>query len=44
MDGSRTVEEVAQAIQKSHPDEQDVPARLGKYLSTLVSNDLVKLS
>ncbi len=43
MDGKRTVGDVASALLAAHPDESDVPARLGQYLSTLVSNDLVRL-
>ncbi len=43
MDGSRTIGEVAEALVEAHPDEENVPARLGQYLSTLVSNDLVRL-
>ncbi len=43
MDGQRTVGQVAEALMAAHPDQEDVPARLGQYLSTLVSNDLVRL-
>lgn len=43
MDGSRTIGQVAEALVAAHPDEKDVPARLGQYLSTLVSNELVRL-
>lgn len=43
LDGDRTVGEVAEAIQARHPDEEDVPRRLGQFLSTMVSNGLVRL-
>lgn len=42
MDG-RTVGAILQELQQSHPDETDLPARLGQYLSTMVSNELVRL-
>ncbi len=43
MDGKHTVAELLASLQKTHPDESELPARLGKFLSTMVSNDLVKL-
>ncbi len=43
MDGKRTVADLLAALHETHPDEADLPARLGKFLSTMVSNDLVQL-
>lgn len=42
MDG-RSVADILAELRRSHPREDDLPRRLGKYLSTLVSNDLVRL-
>lgn len=42
LDG-RTVGDVLHELQLRHPDEEDLPERLGKYLSTMVSNELVTL-
>ena len=42
LDG-RTVGEILQELQRRYPDEDDLPARLGQYLSTMVSNELIAL-
>ncbi len=43
LDGRRRVADVLAELRRRHPDEEDLPARLGKFLSTMVSNDLVRL-
>jgi len=42
MDGRR-VEEVLEALRREDPEADDLPARLGRYLSTLASNGLIRL-
>jgi hypothetical protein len=42
LDG-RTVAAVLQALQERHPDEEDLPERLGHYLSVLASNRFIRL-
>lgn len=43
IDG-RTVADILTVLQQEFPDEEGLPARLGQYLSTMVSNDLVTLN
>ncbi len=43
MDG-RTVGDILQVLQEEFPGEDDLATRLGQYLGTLVSNDLVELN
>jgi hypothetical protein len=43
IDGRRTVAEVRAELHKAHPDEADLGARLGKFLGTMVSREMVKL-
>lgn len=43
LDGRRTVAEVRAELQRLHPGEADLSARLGKFLGTMVSHEMVKL-
>lgn len=43
LDGRRTVADVLALLQEAHPDEDDLATRLGTFLGTMVSNDLVRL-
>lgn len=43
LDGRRTVGEVRVELGRLFPQEKDVPARLGKFLSVLVSHQMVRL-
>lgn len=42
MDG-RSVAQILEELRRLHPEEEDLPERLGQYLSTMVSNELVRL-
>lgn len=42
LDG-RTAGAVLAALQEQHPDEDDLPERLGRHLGTLVGHGLVRL-
>ncbi len=43
MDG-RTVGAILESLQTEFPDEDDLGERLGQYLSTMASNDLIELN
>ena len=43
IDGRRTVAEIKGELQRQHPAEADLGARLGKFLGTMVSHGLIKL-
>lgn len=43
IDGRRTVGELRVELQRSHPLEPDIAARLGKFVGTMVSHDMVRL-
>jgi hypothetical protein len=43
VDGRRTVGEVRAELQRSHPQEPDLPARLGKFLGTMASHGMLRL-
>lgn len=44
IDGRRTVAELKAALEQSHPTEGDLGPRLGKFLGTMVSHDMVRLA
>lgn len=44
IDGGRTVGELRVELQRSHPAEPDIAARLGKFVGTMVSHGIIKLS
>ena len=43
VDGRRTVGEIRVELQKAHPTEPDLPARLGKFVGAMVSNGFLTL-
>lgn len=43
LDGQRTVSETLAALEAAHPDEADLPERLGGYLSRLAAARLIRL-
>lgn len=43
MDGRRTVADVLDGLREAFPHEEDLAPRLGRFLSTMVSNGLVRL-
>ena len=43
LDGKRTVAELRAELQRSHPAEPDLGPRLGKFLGTMVSHEMVRL-
>jgi hypothetical protein len=43
LDGRRTVGEVHAELARALPEEKDLPARLGKFLSAMVSHRMVRL-
>ena len=43
VDGRRTVADIRAELQRLHPTETDLGARLGKFLGTMVSHEFVKL-
>lgn len=43
LDGVRTVADVRAALQQTHPGEEDLGARLGKFLGAMVSRRMVVL-
>lgn len=44
FDGRRTVAQVRAELERMFPQQDDVPRRLGKFLSELVSRGFVRLS
>ncbi|MEK6974962.1 MAG: PqqD family peptide modification chaperone [Candidatus Thermoplasmatota archaeon] len=43
LDGQRTVGEVHAELARRLPDEKDLAARLGKFLGTMVSRNMLRL-
>lgn len=43
VDGRRTVAEMRVELQRAYPQETDLGARLGKFIGTMVSHDMIKL-
>ena len=43
IDGKRTVGEIHKQLGAQFPDQQDLGPRLGKFMGSMVSRDLVKL-
>lgn len=43
LDGTRTIGEVHAELARRLPEEKDLPARLGKFLSAMVSHHMVRL-
>lgn len=43
LDGHRTVAHVLEALQERHPDEEHLAERLGRFLSMLAMNRLVRM-
>lgn len=43
IDGRRTVAELRAELQRTHPHEADIGPRLGKFLGTMVSHEMVRL-
>lgn len=43
LDGKRTIGEVHVELARRLPEEKDLPARLGKFLSAMVSHRMVRL-
>jgi hypothetical protein len=43
VDGRRTVAAIRAELQRSHPAEADLGARLGKFLGAMVSNGFLRL-
>lgn len=43
LDGKRTVAAVLQQLQADHPDEPNLPDRLGRYLGAMAQTGLVRL-
>lgn len=43
IDGRRSVAAIRAELGKSHPGEQDLGARLGRFLGAMVSNGFVRL-
>lgn len=43
IDGTRTVGQILVALEQDHPDEGDLPRRLGTYLSQLTATRLIEL-
>lgn len=43
LDGQRTIGEVRAELARRRPEEKDLAARLGKFLSAMVSHRLVRL-
>lgn len=43
LDGKRTVAELRAELQRTHPEEAELGARLGKFLGTMVSHEMVRL-
>ena len=43
VDGRRTVAELRAELERAHPAEGDLGARLGKFLGTMVSHDMLRL-
>lgn len=43
LDGRRTVGEVHAELHRRRPDERDLPARLGKFLSAVLSHKMARL-
>lgn len=43
LDGKRTIGEVHVELARRLPEEKDLPARLGKFLSAMVSHHMVEL-
>lgn len=43
IDGRRTVAEIRAELQRQHPGEADLGARLGRFLGTMVSHEMVRL-
>jgi len=43
IDGKRTVADIRAELQRTHPGEGDLGPRLGKFLGTMVSHDMVRL-
>jgi hypothetical protein len=43
IDGKLTVAQLKAALERAHPTEGDLGPRLGKFLGTMVSHDMVRL-
>jgi hypothetical protein len=44
VDGRRTVAEIRAELARLHPDEPDLGQRLGKFLGTMVSHEMLRLA
>jgi hypothetical protein len=44
IDGRRTVADIKAELARTHPDEPDLGARLGKFLGAMVSHEMVRLA
>lgn len=43
IDGSRTVGDLRRELEKAHPGETDMGPRLGKFVGTMLSHEMIRL-
>lgn len=43
IDGRRSVAEILAELRRAHPDEKDIAERLGRFIGTMVSRQMVVL-